>query len=164
MLVVTVWIKACECECVAMVKRRREERVRTCLDWIVHWCCGGCTAVLCTLDYFPLSSTSSCQCFCFVLHCANAPHCHALCCCEHLCFLSRSLSLPSRTYTRVHCDTKPFHFQHLPPPLPIAPSFLPSVCICSLQFCRIGVDGARAIGAAVPKDRQFRLLLWMCVM
>ena len=150
----------------AVVKRKREKRGKRGEKhvWIafVDPCCGGCTAVLCTLASFSLLHFNL-SLFCFVALC-NATHCHTLCYCEHLRFLSRSLSLPSRTYTRVHCDTKPFHFQHLPPPLPIAPSFLPSVCICSLQFCRIGVDGARAIGAAVPKDRQFRLLLWMCVM
>ena len=150
----------------AVVKRKREKRGKRGEKhvWIafVDPCCGGCTAVLCTLASFSLLHFNL-SLFCFVALC-NATHCHTLCYCEHLRFLSRSLSLPSRTYTRVHCDTKPFHFQHLPPPLPIAPSFLPSVCICSLQFCRIGVDGARAIGAAVPKDRQFTLQLNRCVM
>ena len=37
-------------------------------------------------------------------------------------------------------------------------------CICSLYGCNIGVDGARAIGAAVSKDRQFQLGVMMCVM
>ena len=41
---------------------------------------------------------------------------------------------------------------------------LSCVCICSLYGCNIGVDGARAIGAAVSKDRQFQLGVMMCVM
>ena len=34
---------------------------------------------------------------------------------------------------------------------------------CRLDDCSIGVDGARAIGAAVPKDRRCRLILDLCV-
>ena len=46
-----------------------------------------------------------------------------------------------------------------PPPFPLS-----SACICSLFGCDIGVDGARAIGAAVPMDRNFGLELSRCVM
>ena len=93
--------------CVAIVKSRREEREKTCLQGFVRWCCGGCMLVYCTLDPFPLSSTSTCHCFVFVLHCDNAPRCHAPCCFEHLRFLSPTLSLPSHAHTHTHFDTEP---------------------------------------------------------
>ena len=94
----------------AVVKRKREKRGKRGEKhvWIafVDPCCGGCTAVLCTLASFSLLHFNL-SLFCFVALC-NATHCHTLCYCEHLRFLSRSLSLPShahtRTHTHTHCD------------------------------------------------------------
>ena len=42
-----------------------------------------------------------------VLFCGNESHSQALCCCEHLRFLSPTRSLPSHAHTRTRCDTEP---------------------------------------------------------
>ena len=91
----------------AVVKRKREKRGKRGEKhvWIafVDPCCGGCTAVLCTLASFSLLHFNL-SLFCFVALC-NATHCHTLCYCEHLRFLSRSLSLPSHAHTHTHAHT-----------------------------------------------------------
>ena len=46
----------------------------------------------------------------------------------------------------------------LPPTSP-----LPFVYTCSIWSCGIGLCGAVVIGSAVPKDRQFELVLFRCV-
>ena len=46
----------------------------------------------------------------------------------------------------------------LPPTSP-----LPFVYTCSIWSCGIGLCGAVVIGSAVPKDRQFELVLFWCV-
>ena len=86
-----------------MVKGRRERRAKTCLDRAAHWCCGGCTFVLCILYSSPFSSTSMSPAS-TALHCSNAPHCHAPCSCA-VCVLSVTLSLPSHAHTRTHTAT-----------------------------------------------------------
>ena len=142
------------CVCVAMVKSRREEREKTCLQGFVRWCCGGCMLVYCILDPFPLSSTSTCHCFVFVLHCDNAPRCHAPCCFEHLRFLSPTLSLPSHAHTHAHTVTRN----------PRALLFLFCCCcschcgVHSLENNNIGAEGAAAIAEALKSNSTLQEL------
>ena len=112
MLVVMVWMKACERECVAIVKRGREQRAKTDLDRVVHWCCDGCTLVLCILASFPLSVTLICHWF--VLFCIVTMH-HtgthrvvvSICVFSLFLFLFLFLYSHAHTHTHTHCDTKP---------------------------------------------------------
>ena len=89
-----------------------------------------------------------------VLFCGNESHSHTPCCCEHLRFLSPTLSLPSHAHTHAHTVTRN----------PRALLFLFCCCcschcgVHSLDYNNIGAEGAAALAEALKSNGMLQEL------